>query len=115
MTDIVPGNSGVFCRSVALAANGTIVVPANHMLVGMVVFNSTANAVTGGVKIGTTSGATDVMVALAVGANALVVGAPLKQIFSQSVDQTLFIQAVVSWNSANITVSLMLANLGVNQ
>lgn len=79
-----PAIPGLFNRSVTLAANGTIVIPANHMIVGMVVFNSTANAVTGGVKVGTTSGATDVTVALAIGANAFALGAPLKQVFSQS-------------------------------
>jgi len=117
MPDITPPAApGLFNRSVVLAAaNGTIVIPANHMIVGFVVFNSTANAITGGLKIGTTSGAVDVTVALAVGANAFVLGAPLKQVFSQPVDQTLFLQATTGWNNANITVTFLLANLGTVQ
>lgn len=116
MPDISPPIlPGLFNRSVTLAANGTIVIPANHMIVGMVVFNATGNAITGGLKIGTTAGATDVTVALTVGANAFALGAPLKQVFSQSVDQTLFIQAVVAWNGASVTVTFALANLSLAQ
>ena len=89
-------------------SNTTVVIPAGMAIAGIYIANSTSNAVTGGIKIGTTSGATDVVVAQAVGASALVSVSDatlLKRLFSMSVDQTLYIQAVSSWNSANLIVS----------
>ena len=93
----------------AVTSNTTAVVPAGFAIAGIYIINTTSNAVTGGIKIGTTSGATDVVVAQAVGANALVSVSDatlLKRIFSTSVEQTLYIQAVSAWNSASLTVSV---------
>ena len=89
-------------------SNTTTVIPAGYAISSIYIANSTANAVTGGIKIGTTSGATDVVVAQAVGANVLIPISDdtiLKNLFSMSTDQTLYIQAVSSWNSANLIVS----------
>ena len=69
---------------------------------------------TGGIKIGTTSGATDVVAAQAVGANALGTIADasiLKKVFSRSAAQTLFIQAVTAWNSASVELAFVLAKV----
>lgn len=80
-------------------------------IAGIVVNNTTANAVTGGLKFGTTSGATDIVVALAVVANALLGildSAILKRAFSTSVAQTVFVDAVVAWNSASVNISVHL-------
>lgn len=97
---------------IGATSNSTMTIPAGYGILSAYVRNTTANIVTGGIKIGTTSGATDVVVALAVGASAylkipdatLLLGA-----FSSSVSQTLFVQAVVSWNSASINVTMNLA------
>jgi hypothetical protein len=91
-----------------VASNATLVVPAGYALRDIFVRNTTANAVTGGVKVGTTSGATDVLVALTVGANAFTLGVPLIRQFSPTATQTLFIQAVVAWNSASLDIVMTL-------
>lgn len=97
--------------AVTAAANVTVSVPAGFAIEAIYFNNTTANAVTGGVKIGTTSGATDVVAAQAVGANALgaVLGADiLKRIFSTTVAQTLYIQPVTGWNSASVNIVVAL-------
>lgn len=74
--------------------------------------NTTANAVTGGVKIGTTYGGTDVVAAQAVGANAVADVLPtdlLKKVFTA--DQILYIQPVTAWNNANLKVRVVLTKL----
>mgnify|MGYP001612917009 FL=1 len=78
------------------------------------IINNSANAITGGLKIGTTSGAVDVAAAVAVGANALTFvldAALLIRFFSKTVAQTLFLQDVVAWNSANIDVHIICGKL----
>jgi len=90
---------------VAANANTTFVVPAGHQIEHIAFFNTTANAVSGGVKIGQTNGGTEVVAAQAVGANALgtVAGADvLKRVFSTTAATTLYVQAVTSWASANV-------------
>lgn len=98
----------------AVTSNTTITIPANYYIVGVVVNNSTANAITGGLRVGTTNGGVDVVVALAVAGNALQAipdATLLKRFFSTSVDTTLFIQAVTLWNSASLNLTFLLANL----
>lgn len=93
----------------AVVANTSFVVPAGYAIDMICLVNTTANAVTGGVKLGTTSGATDVIIALAVGANAVLAvldATILKRLFSQTVDQTLFLQTVTLWNSASVDFSI---------
>jgi hypothetical protein len=92
----------------AVTANTTLSVPAGYAVRDIFVRNTTANAVTGGVKIGTTSGAVDVLGALTVGANAFTLGVPLIRLFSATVAQTLFVQAVVAWNSASLDITITL-------
>jgi hypothetical protein len=73
---------------------------------GIRIINNTANAVTGGIKIGTTSGATDVLATVAVGANAEV-WVPAKDLLipyqATTGRQNYFVDAVTSWNSANLS------------
>ena len=91
------------------AANSALQVPAGYYIDTMNFVNTTANAVTGGIKVGTTAGGADVLVALAVGANALVNAldaAILKRIFSTTVAQTLYFDAVVAWNNASVNVTI---------
>lgn len=94
-------------RLYATAANTTATVAKNAEIKRITIVNTTANAVTGGIKIGTTSGGTEVVVAQAVGANELVVIADasiLKRLFSTTASTTLYIQAVTSWNSASLNI-----------
>lgn len=95
----------------AVTANTTVVIPAGYSILQIIVANTTANAVTGGVKIGTTTGATNVVLALAVGANSIQAipdASVLIKVFSRTVNQTLFLQAVTSWNSANLNIYFVL-------
>jgi hypothetical protein len=67
-------------------------------------------AVTGGIAIGSSSGAADIVAAQACGANALthVVDASiLKRVVSDSADTVLYATAVTAWNSANVTISIV--------
>lgn len=91
----------------AVTENTTATIPAGHAIERIVIHNTTANIITGGVKIGTSDGATDVVVALAVGANhldAVPDATILKKVFSMSVETTLFIQCITLWNSASLNI-----------
>ena len=98
---------------VAKSSNFTVSIPAGFRLNSVVVKNNTANAITGGLKIGTSSGATDVLAATAVAGSALVDVGTLKNTFSLSATQTLYVQAVSAWNSANVDMYFNLARLGI--
>ena len=90
-------------RSVRLTANGTVVIPAGVLLRRLYFRNRTANAVTGGIRVGTAAAGTQVVTAQAVGANA--VASVLASIESYSTStQTLYIEAVTAWNSADVDV-----------
>lgn len=97
-----------------VGSNTTTIVPAGYVITAIYVVNTTANTVTGGVKIGTTDGGVDVVAALAVVGNALVPvqdAALLKRLFSTTVDTTLYIQPVVAWASASLNIRLVLRKL----
>jgi hypothetical protein len=96
-----------------IAANNFI-LPANCVLREILVFNTTANAITGGLKFGTTSGATDIAAALAVAASVtafLTDALMLKRFFSPTTSQQIFFDAVASWNSANVNITILYENL----
>lgn len=88
----------------------SIVLPATTYLREIIVQNTTANAVTGGIKVGTTAGGTDVVAALTCGANCLTFvadAALLKRTFSSTAAQALSIDAVTGWNSASVNVTVI--------
>jgi hypothetical protein len=106
----VPGMMTSAKASAVIAANSAITLPPRAYLIGIVIENTTANAVTGGIKIGTTAGGVDVAAAIAVGANALVTvsdAAILKRAFSASAAQQIFIDAVTLFNSASLNVTIL--------
>lgn len=98
--------------ALGVSANGSVMaVPANAILRAIYIRNTTANAVTGGINIGTTSLGVDVVAAFAVGANGLLVidGATLlKKYFNATDNQLLFISAVTAWNSASLDIRFQL-------
>ena len=101
-------------RLAAVTANDTFVIQPGYAIRGIYIVNTTANAVTTGIKIGTTSGATDVVASQAVGASAAFAIADasiLKRVFSTTADQTLFIQTLGAWNSASLTIRFDLVNI----
>ena len=94
----------------SVGAAGLMMFPANAVIERIIVTNTTANAITGGLKLGTTSGGTDVVAALTVGANALTYvtdAATLKRFFSLTAPQPIYLGAVSSWNSAIINVDII--------
>lgn len=97
-----------------VTGNTTTFIPAGYSIVQIHFVNNTTNAVTGGIRIGTTGGGTDVAVAIAVGASSIVSAldsAVLKKLFSTSAAQTLFLEAVVAWNSANLDIYFVIQQL----
>lgn len=97
-----------------LTANSTFTVPAGMTIESIVYENTTANAVTGGVRIGTTNGGAEVVVAQAIGANAVgqITDANiLLRFFSSTAQQILYIQAVTAWNSASVKFYIKLKPL----
>ena len=110
MATLATGGRGgnLHYRLTDVTANSTVSIPAGYGIRDVWIANTTANAVTGGVRIGTTDSGVDVVLAQTVGANGLMKisdAALLKNVFSLAAAQTLFIQAVVAWNSANLTVT----------
>ena len=95
----------------AVTANATVSIPAGWAIEAIHYAETAGNGVTGGVKIGTTSGAADVVAAQAVGAGSLgtvAAGDILKHVFSRVSAQTLHVQAVTAWNGASVELSLAL-------
>lgn len=96
-------------RLLAQTAAGSTILPIGAQIVNIFLANSTANAVTGGLKFGTTSGAADIVAAQAVGANATTFVADasfLLRYFSTSATQQIFFDAVGAWNSASVQIDI---------
>lgn len=109
----VQSNSGFTYNIQRLSAivDGTsgFLVPPNYFIDRLQIQNTTASAITGGLKIGTTTGGVDVVAAVAIGANAFVNvpdAALLKTAFSATVSQTLFVQTVTLWNGASVNLTM---------
>ena len=84
----------------------TIPVPQGASIRDIHIRNNTANSVTGGIKIGTAAGGTDVLAAGTVNFNALVSFVPLIGAANPSAVRTLYVDAVTGWNSANIDIAI---------
>lgn len=92
----------------------TFTVPAGYVIEHLALANTTANAVNGGLKAGTTLGGTDVIATTPATANSIqtVPGASFaKRIFSQTVDQTIYVDAVTGWASASVDVVVVLRKI----
>ena len=90
-------------RLVRLAANGTVSIPAGVLLRRIYFRNRTANAVTGGIRVGTAAAGAQIVTAQAIAANAIVSILPTIENY-QSAAQTLYVEAVTAWNSADVDV-----------
>jgi len=82
----------------------TSIVPKGYKIKSIYFKNTAANAVTGGIKIGTASGGTQVVVAEAIGASAESVCTLATDFFSSTASQTLYVGAVTAWNSASVNL-----------
>lgn len=95
-------------------AAGNFKLPTNCSLVDIYPDGTNANAVTGGLKFGTTAGAADIVAAQAVAGNSLnsVPAANLlRRRFSKTSSQQIFYDAVTSWNGANVDITVVYQNL----
>jgi hypothetical protein len=108
------GGSIVFNTGVATGTTDFVIgsVPANAYIQQVIYSNSTANAVTGNLTLGTTANGTDVVAAanMVCGANCLapVANANIaKQVFSLTAPTALHLAAVTAWNSANVTITVI--------
>lgn len=107
-------NSIIFTTG-ALPASGTAdivgpVIPPGAYIQTIIWSNTTANAVTGGMSIGTTANGTDVVAAQALAANALVFTTDallLKRVFSLTAATPLHFAPITSSNTSNITVTIV--------
>lgn len=71
----------------------------------IMLINTTANSVV--INVGSTSGGTDIVNGVTVGANSTVIATLGTRFFSNTSGQNLFISAVSNqWNSSNITISI---------
>ena len=108
---VVADSTIFYSEKTTFTNDGTYSIPAGYCIDSIVFNNTTANAVTGGIKIGTTNGGTDVIAAQAVAANAFVKVQPaaiLISAFSMTASTTLFVQDVSSWNSASVDMYMKL-------
>lgn len=87
-----------------LAANGTVTLPKGAYLDAIWFRNRTANAVTGGIRVGTTNGGTEVVAAQAVAGSSVSKNLPTVGAYSATADTVLYVQAVTAWNSAVVDV-----------
>jgi hypothetical protein len=102
-------NSGVIAAGTSSVTLGML--PPNYWIDALILQNLTANAITGGINIGSSAGAADIVSALAIGANALIIvpdAAVLKRVFSTTAPTNLFVSAVSSWNNANLNAKALL-------
>lgn len=110
LTAFIIANVTQSLRLTGQNAAGSFILPAGGLIDIIRVKNTTANAITGGLKFGTTSGATDVVVALAVAGSSVVTitdAALLLKSFSDTVTQQIFYDAVVAWNSASVQIDVI--------
>ncbi len=84
----------------------------SKILTGIVIKNNTANAVTGGLNIGTSPAGSEIMLAVAVAGNAnlYINDATILQRIFTAANTQIYVTAVTSWNSANLEIALLFSN-----
>lgn len=87
-------------QNVHLNTTLTHAIPAGGRISSIILKNTTTNAVTGGIKIGTTSGGEEVVATVAVGSGAYIDCTLVKNLFETKT--SLYINAVTDWNGAYI-------------
>jgi hypothetical protein len=85
-------------------------LPASAYISNILVQNTTANAVTGGIDIGKTTGAADIVSAKVCAANCLthvLDSAVLLRVFSTTAAQPIWVTGHTDGNSANLTITIL--------
>lgn len=96
----------------ATVANTTASIPAGYCIADVFMRETANHAVTGGIRIGTSAGGTQIVASIAVGAlsftrtlpGTLTTSGP----FSATVAQTIYIETVTAWNSASVNIIIPL-------
>lgn len=101
----------IVIRMTAVTEDTTFVVPAGYRINSIDIINTTANAVTGGVNIGTSAAGAQIVSAAAVGANAIVTTTLVGRLFAAQ--QTAYVSAGSSWNSASLTLIVILDQIAL--
>jgi hypothetical protein len=84
-------------------------VRAGFRIVAILVDETTGNAVTGGINIGTAAAGSQIVSAQAVSGSSLNIDCTLlKRYFSDTNPQTVYVSAVTGWNSASVNLKLIL-------
>jgi hypothetical protein len=92
----------------------TFNLPANCFITDIAIINNTSNAVTGGLKFGTTLGGNNIINTVAVLADDYTWVDDddyIYRIWDKAADQTIYVDAVTAWNSANLDVTILIAKL----
>lgn len=102
----------VFNTGVATGTTDFVVgnLPASTYVNNIIVSNSVAAAVTGGISFGTTANGTEVVTALTCGASCytfIADSALTKRVFSLTAPTPIHAAAVTAWNSANVTITIL--------
>ena len=106
------GNFGlpfIFTTGVATGTTDFVIgtLPANGYIQAIMMSNATANAVTGGISVGSTANGTDIVAATACAANCVANSTLVKTGFSLTAGTALHAAAVTAWNSANVTITVI--------
>lgn len=100
-------NDRIVLTLTGVVANTTFTVPAGYRISYFDIVNNTANAVTGGLHLGTAALGTQILNGHAIAANASQsVETLLKRFFAA--EQIVHISAGSSWNSASLTLTVTL-------
>lgn len=109
-------------QAFGIASSGTtslalpLTIPAGRWLRSIEIFNTTANAITGNLNIGTTASGADIASSCPIAANAIVVLTPGAAATAHSCDllkptiqgatnnQVVWLTAITAWNNASLTV-----------
>lgn len=123
LTDVSDAQAGGFTQSgpvraivyntgVATGTTDFVIgnLPAAAYIHQIIVSNSVAAAVTGGISFGITANGTDIVTALTCGASCLTFVADTaltKRILSLTAPTAIHAAAVTAWNSANVTITVL--------
>lgn len=109
----------VIAQALAQTANFTLHIPPDQstQIISIQLNETAGNAITGGLRIGTTNGGANIVAAQAVAANALLVikdASILIRIPVTLQTGSIFFQAVTSWNGASLNATMILGPADVS-
>lgn len=100
----------IFTTGVATSTTDFVIgnLPANAQVMTVAATNATANAVTGGISLGSAANGTQFVSALTCGANCVSATSAITAatVYSTTAPVPLHAAAVTAWNSANVTITV---------